>query len=1179
MDNAENKSKKLKLLSYIFNSNLNCLNKIKKDPLMDLLTDFEEIEYYLHLNNPHIMLFFYSSKKKIHKILYEEEQIIDIKFDQTKLNLAYNFYLNLLINDNLAITNYSYEIQLIKELNNIRRNLNEKYKAIFYAKCIIDLINNYKELEIYDEEKEEEELNIIEDEIIKHIENNINIFKDINLNINEENFRTKTIDEIYSEIINSLIINGKLEDYDYTSNILNQLELEKISMTEKLLEQLYESLDISKDYIKKYIINKKEDFSDEKKINFYYILFRYILKNSIYVYNIPLLSEIRKFILNVIKIDELLLITNNDKLQYILQFLIDSDYYFYKTNKGKMNQLKEILIYYKEFYFQSKSEDINIIEDIIKNNKKGYEKYLLDIDRAKEQNIRLPLIKLISNLKHPGGIKNEMQIKQDMEYWKVLENMIRAKRLKKMRKEDKKILTEYIQSEDNKKILLKIFNQDQLEFLIKSFPPLEKKNEEKNEKQNIKNEIQEEKKEQKELKEDNDKPIDDNAIDKKEYEKKTSKDSYYNNNSKVMKNEIILFSTAAQSINDRQSNKKDINEIMKAKDAAPLVQQENMKSDIISKILSKSTFILHYNKKEEDPFLTDGRVFFGDNNIEIPYEEFMKIYVKKEKNNISEQYEQLKNFLKEFENELKNNFIHNYNLAMKLQLEDQNYEYVLEEDRRYNIKCIYNFQEPKNKKKFRFKEEDILINGTNSNTVGFPFLLNQINSPIYANEKYIDSNYVINQKKSNSNNKYINENFPFYKNNEKEEDEGNLKNNGQKSCIQDESTMSRTKQTFFNSAHIEKADPDKVLEFIRIIGRHIFSADYVVELSNGYFISGGCENFLILYDQDFFEKIKIKEFNDWVYKVGEKKNSNPKEKDIIKLYCTVNKEFDIVNLDKELNTSINQYQMPKKTFINFIEMKENNIVLCGRGGSSYYVDLFNTKKMLEYKITSKTYRGGIRINDKNVAITSNDVIPDGENKLIFYNTGKKKNSEINDHSFIASLSGLALIPTEEIQSKYKILLCACKRYTNGEKNGILLVNPQLGDNKDVENPFYKTDNFEVYCFCPILLVENTKILKKEIKITATNYFFVGGFDLDKREGKIKLFKIIYGDKAWETKIEFMQDIEFEFNENFEDFDGPISNIIQSKETGNILITCYNGNVYLFTPPNIEYYLEEDKMLN
>ena len=77
--------------------------------------------------------------------------------------------------------------------------------------------------------------------------------------------------------------------------------------------------------------------------------------------------------------------------------------------------------------------------------------------------------------------------------------------------------------------------------------------------------------------------------------------------------------------------------------------------------------------------------------------------------------------------------------------------------------------------------------------------------------------------------------------------------------------------------------------------------------------------------------------------------------------------------------------------------------------------------------------------------------------------------------------------------------------------------------------------------------------------------------MDKREGKIKLYKIIYGKKAYETEIEFIQDIEFE-DDNLLDLDGPISCIIQSKITGHILATCYNGKVYLFTPPNIDYYI-------
>ena len=69
-----------------------------------------------------------------------------------------------------------------------------------------------------------------------------------------------------------------------------------------------------------------------------------------------------------------------------------------------------------------------------------------------------------------------------------------------------------------------------------------------------------------------------------------------------------------------------------------------------------------------------------------------------------------------------------------------------------------------------------------------------------------------------------------------------------------------------------------------------------------------------------------------------------------------------------------------------------------------------------------------------------------------------------------------------------------------------------------------------------------------------------------------MFKIIYGEKIWNTKIKFIQDIIFEDNENFEYFDGPISCINQSKITGHIIVTCYNGKTYLFTPPNITYYL-------
>ena len=275
-------------------------------------------------------------------------------------------------------------------------------------------------------------------------------------------------------------------------------------------------------------------------------------------------------------------------------------------------------------------------------------------------------------------------------------------------------------------------------------------------------------------------------------------------------------------------------------------------------------------------------------------------------------------------------------------------------------------------------------------------------------------------------------------------------------------------------------------------------------------------------------------------------------------------------------TEKQEYQIPNKTITNYIEMKENNIIIIGHGGTSYYTGLFNkNNKLIEYKITDKTYRGGMKINNKTVALTSNSIIPRGENKLLLYNIKSKRIANyIEGYSFTVSNNNLALIPREEINTDNKILLCACKKYKKGQKNGILLVNPNIDNCKRIINEFYDTDNFEVYCFCPILNVEyknnnnlniNDEEFKKGIKITDTEYFFVGGFDLDKRIGIIKLFKIIYGDKIWKTKIKYLQDIEIEDKENFEYFDGPISCINQSKKTGNISVTCYNGKTCLFTP--------------
>ena len=142
----------------------------------------------------------------------------------------------------------------------------------------------------------------------------------------------------------------------------------------------------------------------------------------------------------------------------------------------------------------------------------------------------------------------------------------------------------------------------------------------------------------------------------------------------------------------------------------------------------------------------------------------------------------------------------------------------------------------------------------------------------------------------------------------------------------------------------------------------------------------------------------------------------------------------------------------------------------------------------------------------------------------------------------------------------QILLCGCKKYFPEQENGILLFNPILEFKGERKENFFKTENFEVYCFCPIFEEDKNNKYEKE-----TDYFLVGGFDNDKEEGSIKIFKLLY-DK---TDIEFIQDIEFLKNTEFDGFKGPISSLIQSKLLGNILATCYDGKVHLLSKVDLD----------
>ena len=56
----------------------------------------------------------------------------------------------------------------------------------------------------------------------------------------------------------------------------------------------------------------------------------------------------------------------------------------------------------------------------------------------------------------------------------------------------------------------------------------------------------------------------------------------------------------------------------------------------------------------------------------------------------------------------------------------------------------------------------------------------------------------------------------------------------------------------------------------------------------------------------------------------------------------------------------------------------------------------------------------------------------------------------------------------------------------------------------------------------------------------------------------------------------MQDVDIcdDYSENCDKFDGfcgAVSSIIQARENGDILASCYDGKIYIFSEPNLALY--------
>ena len=460
---------------------------IPKESKILFFTKYSQIEALINSNNPKTFALMYNFRDSIHQILFDSDKIIKLKPNLIKEGLSDLFYLNLLIRSQSDIMNYAYEFDFIEKVNNMRKNTNNCLTIFVFSMIIMELIKNYRESDVYDEENEEEIVNKLYEENKKIRDGVKDVLNNLNLKLTEEYLEDNMISEIYIEIISSLIEDKKLNDYDYCSNILNQIDLKNIELPEYIYNKLLNIFNKNEEYINENKLLQMDDLFNEQKLNFYMTIFVYIFKESIYIYNVNFLKIARNEIIKIVKSDknnklgQFIKNKNNsndklkEKLSFIIQKFLDTEYYKIKYLKDPKIKIEEVLKYYKNFYFITKEAEINKLENhindkiIISDNELN--DYLSNFDEAKKLNDRKDIIYFLFE-EYKGKInKKDKNVQKDMEKYiykmKDCEKMIKDRKFKKkMRKDDKRLFFRFFDNQNNKDTFLKIFKKEDIDLFM-----------------------------------------------------------------------------------------------------------------------------------------------------------------------------------------------------------------------------------------------------------------------------------------------------------------------------------------------------------------------------------------------------------------------------------------------------------------------------------------------------------------------------------------------------------------------------------------------------------------------------------------------------------------------------------------------------------------------------------------
>ena len=433
------------------------------------------------------------------------------------------------------------------------------------------------------------------------------------------------------------------------------------------------------------------------------------------------------------------------------------------------------------------------------------------------------------------------------------------------------------------------------------------------------------------------------------------------------------------------------------------------------------------------------------------------------------------------------------------------------------------------------------------------------------NNKIINSKYIIENSFSNNMTQYQDKNilndgnyegFTLFLREIKNLEQESINNNSIQGQIFLQEEINLVQININNNSTEFESNNKKIYNFISFKekkGKHKEITDNVIELKDGSLLTDG-------------KIIKFKiDFNQ-IEKFDFKNNFHPcteKNRVIISLENKINNiSPDQINKNNTNNSNI-ETMYPCR---NLFKLKNGKYIICYENRIYYSSNIFSlVLNRKSYLLSKNAYIGGIKINDDIIAFMSFHFLSKKENKLVFFNS--KLERFLNDillenYSFSLLENNYPIMRIPKYENS-KFLLVACKKYIKGDKNGILLIKLQLfeDDLKKTYQKFYDTKNFEVYCFCPILEMGNIFDTQKN----ESEYFLVGGFDLNRNEGLIKLYKIIYYDKNENIEIEFIQDIIIEKKIGFR---GPIT-CINVSQKNQILVTCYDGNEYLSSEPNLD----------